>query len=216
MNALYFALRSGNEHHQLRHNPCQIQIIKNPGERPYTENVSKNHPGGLKGRKRKPKIVIHHSNEENPNRCFIRLFKLYNSLCRAERADAFYLSPLTKPKEHCWFSWTPLEHNTLKNVEKRICEKAGVPGYKTNYFVRATTATRLYSKGVDEQLVMECTGHRIRSYKWTSSEQQEISPIFWMGRNHVSMQDPPQICNHWCPHLSIHLLCPFLLLLPCL
>jgi hypothetical protein len=186
MSGLYFALRSGNEHRQLRHNPCQIQVIENPGERPhlrYTEDISKNHPGGLKGRKQKPKVVIHHSNEENPNRCFVRLFKLYNSLCPAERPDnAFYLSPLTKPKERCWFSRTPLGHNRLKNIVKRMCEKAGIPGYKTNHSLRATTATRLYSEGVDEQLVMERTGHRsiegIRSYKRTSSEQQEnISDI---------------------------------------
>ena len=42
---------------------------------------------------------------------------------------------------------------------------------------RATAATRLYASGVDEQLVMERTGHRsiegIRSYKRTSSKQQE-------------------------------------------
>lgn len=183
MNGLYFALCSGNEHRQLRHNPCQIQSIENPGEQPYlryTEDVSKNHPGGLKGRKQKPKIVLHHSNEENPNRCFVRLFKLY---CPAERPDnAFYLSPLTKPKEQCWFSRTPLGHNTLKNVVKRMCEMAGISGYETNHSLRATTATRLYSEGIDEQLVMERTGHRsiegIRSSKRTSSEQQEnISDI---------------------------------------
>ena len=53
---------------------------------------------------------------------------------------------------------------------------------QTNHSLRATTTTRLYSKGVDEQLVMECTGYHsiegIQSYKWTSSEQQEnISDI---------------------------------------
>ena len=37
MNSLYFALRSGDEHHQLRYNPCQIQLVECPGERPYFE-----------------------------------------------------------------------------------------------------------------------------------------------------------------------------------
>ena len=69
MNGLYFALRSGSEHRQLRHSPCQIQIIENPGERSYlryTEDTSKNHPGGLKGHKQRQKVVIHHSNVDIP------------------------------------------------------------------------------------------------------------------------------------------------------
>ena len=82
MNGLFFALRSGDEHRQLRSDPCQTQMIEKPGQRPYLEYVedaSKNRPGGLKGRRLKPKIVQHH-NPENPARCFVRLFKLYRSL----------------------------------------------------------------------------------------------------------------------------------------
>lgn len=82
-NGLYFALRSGKEHRQLRSNPCQIQLVEPAGERAYleyTEEVSKNRPGGLKGRKVKPKVVVHHSNIEQPERCFVRLFKLYTQL----------------------------------------------------------------------------------------------------------------------------------------
>ena len=48
----------------------------------------------------------------------------------------------------------------------------------TNHSLRATAATRLYEAGIDEQLVMERTGHRslegVRSYKRTSSEQKEV------------------------------------------
>ena len=61
MMGLYFALRSGDEHCQLRHSPCQIQLIEKPGERPYllyTEDRSKNNPGGLKGRKYKLSLTM--------------------------------------------------------------------------------------------------------------------------------------------------------------
>ena len=72
MNGLYFALRGGKEHSNLRHKPSQIKLIEKPGERPhlmYVEDVSINHPGGLKGRKIKPKIVYHHANIDKQDRC---------------------------------------------------------------------------------------------------------------------------------------------------
>ena len=37
MNGLYFALRSGEEHRQLRFHQCQIQVIERPGERAYLQ-----------------------------------------------------------------------------------------------------------------------------------------------------------------------------------
>ena len=173
MNGLYFALRSGVEHRQLRHYPSQIQLVGKAGETAYIvyrEDISKNHPGGLKGRKQKQKVVIHHANTDNPSRCFIRLFKLYNELCPVDRPhDAFYLAPLKNYTPDCWFSRSPVGQNTLKNFLGNVCKEAGILGFKTNHSLRATAATRLYASGIDEQLVMERTGHRsiegIRSYK---------------------------------------------------
>ena len=52
MNGVYFALRSGDEHRNLRCSPCQIKIVERPGQRSYleyTEDISKNRPGGTKG-----------------------------------------------------------------------------------------------------------------------------------------------------------------------
>ena len=99
MCGVYFALRSGQEHRQLCHKPCQITVVEKPGEGPYLlyiEDMSKNNQFGLKGRKFLPKSVKQFSNESNPDRCFTRLFKLYNSLCPVDRPDdAFYLKPLT-------------------------------------------------------------------------------------------------------------------------
>ena len=38
-NDLYFALRSGQEHQQLRLNPCQIEVIRKPGETPFLQYI---------------------------------------------------------------------------------------------------------------------------------------------------------------------------------
>ena len=97
------------------------------------------------------------------------------SLCPLDRPNnAFYLTPLLKPSDSCWFSCVPIGKNKLSNAVASMCKSAGIEGYKTNHSLRATAATRLYSSSVDEQLVMERTGHRsteeIRSYKRTSSE----------------------------------------------
>ena len=186
MNGLYFALRSGDEHRNLRHDPCQIKMVEKPGERPYLEykeDISKNHPGGIKGRKVKPKVVKHHANTDDPSRCFVRLFKRYISLCPPDSPPgSFYLNPLRKPRNSCWYSTTPVGRNKLAKAVSNMCKTGGIHGYKTNHSLHATAATRLYASGIDEQLVMERTGHRsiegVRSYKRTSMEQlEEVSDI---------------------------------------
>ena len=173
---LFFALRSGKEHRQLRNNPCQVKVVERPGERAYleyTEDLSKNHPGGLQGRQIKPKVVHHHANTQHPERCFVRLFKRYRQLCPPDAPpDAFYLQPARRPTESCWYSNRALGHNSLGKTLSRLCSSAGIAGYKTNHSLRATATSRLYHSGVDEQLVMDRTGHRsvdgVRSYKRTS------------------------------------------------
>ncbi len=77
-----------------------------------------------------------------------------------------------------WYTSKPLGHNTLSKTICRLCKTAGIEGFKTNHSLRATAATRLYELGVDEQMVMERTGHRslegVRSYKRTTSQQQQV------------------------------------------
>lgn len=43
---------------------------------------------------------------------------------------------------------------------KRLCAAGGITGRKTNHSLRATAATRMFQKNVDEQLIMKVTGHQ--------------------------------------------------------
>ena len=176
---LYFALRSGQEHRSLTFD--QIELFE-PDDGPaylvYTENVSKNNTGGLAQRKVQAKQVVHHSNTSNPERCFVQLFKIYHQHCpQVNKSSAFYLTPLKKPKGDIWYGTTPIGHNTLSKTVKRLCDAAGIGGFKTNHSLRVTSATRLFQSGVDEQLIMGRTGHRsidgMRTYKRDSNEQKE-------------------------------------------
>ena len=111
---------------------------------------------------------------DNPQRCLIRLYKLYQSKCPKNRPNgAFYLKPLVNPKTLVWYSKTPVGHNTLMNTVRRLCRKAGIEGFYTNHSLRTTAATHLFEAGVDEQLIMLHTGHRsttgVRSYKRTTN-----------------------------------------------
>ena len=169
-NGLYFALRSGQEHRQLQSNPCQIQLIEKTGEKSYlkyTEDTLKKQARRNEGEE--------HKQHENPRRCFVRLFKRYVQLTKPDHA--FYLQPMHTPSSQCWYTNKPLGHHTLRNTVARLCKEAGITGYKTNHSLRATAATRLYQSGIDEQLVMERTGHRslegVRNYKRTSDQQRE-------------------------------------------
>ena len=182
MCGLYFALRSGQEHRSLVID--QIQVID--CEHPYliyTENVSKNHSGGLSHRKVQPKVVTHYSNKENPSRCFVNLYREYLSHCPSKRTtQALYLTPLKIRKGTVWYSNVPIGHNTLSKTVHRLCKSANIKGFKTNHSLRVTTATRLFQSGIDEQLIMDRTGHRsldgIRAYKRVSEDQEkEVSSI---------------------------------------
>ena len=119
MNGIYFALRSGKEHRELRFNSSQITLVERDGEWPflqYTEDESKNRPGGLKGCRIGRKIVKHHANISDRSRCFVRLFSVYRSHCpTTPKCNCFYLQCLKKPTDTLWFSNEPLGHNTLQN-----------------------------------------------------------------------------------------------------
>ena len=178
LNGLHFALRSGAEHRNLTIH--QIEVVPpDLNNEHYTviyhENISKTNPRGWKHRKIEPKCVKHVDTlaTSNSSRSHALLLIKYLS-CRPANQEAFYLAPVKKfdPTNKIWYKPVPVGHNTLSETVSRLCAKGDVKGFKTNHSLRATCATRLYKEGLDEQLIMERTGHRslsgVRSYKRTS------------------------------------------------
>ena len=152
--------------------------------------------------------MYHHANEDNTECCFIRLYKKYMSLCPPDApAGSFYLQPARTPTSSFWFSCRPLGHNPLGNTVARMCRSAGISGFKTNHSLRATSTSRLYQSGVDEQLVMERTGHRsvagVRSYKRTSDQQREALSDILNGRKEPRIEQTHTISSSSDPNVSL-------------
>lgn len=77
-----------------------------------------------------------------------------------------------------WYSENPVGVNTLKATVKRLAKEAKLEGHFTNHSLRLTAATRLYQAGVDEQTIMEYTGHKseaVRLYKRPSDKIMEAA-----------------------------------------
>ena len=178
------ALRAGKEHHVLRRPPFNSQFEFCYDEAGccfirYHEDLGlKTNKGGLKHRKIEPKTVDVYP-IENSERCPVRLFVKYLSMLpRGSSCTSFYMQPRKKYTPQNWYLNRPAGQNKLRHVIKELCSKAGIPGYYTNHSLRSTAATKMYHCNIDEQLIMEITGHRslaVRNYKRTSDFQLKMA-----------------------------------------
>ena len=147
-------------------------------------------------RKRKPKEVVQYANEEHPEKCIVRLFKLYSASKHPEKRpdNAFYLTLLRHPKSDVWHSVTPLGHNQLSKIVGNLMKDIGFPGHFTNHSLRVSCATRLYTAQVDEQLIMSRTSHSstdgVRAYKRSSEKLKKLTSYILNSRG-----------NDQCPNL---------------
>ena len=96
-----FALRSGQEHRELKFNQLRLEIAtkEEPEKLVFQSFGEKNNAGGLKHRGIKAKVVEHYRNEEIPaGRCLVELYKKYVSKCPkgALEKESFYLTPKRK------------------------------------------------------------------------------------------------------------------------
>ena len=77
---LNFALRAGQEHRNLRMKNCQLSVgIDEDGKQylEYKEDFSKTNSGGLAHNHLKRKTVRAYKNNDQPERCPVRLYKEY-------------------------------------------------------------------------------------------------------------------------------------------
>ena len=75
------------------------------------------------------------------------------------------------PGSLTWYTNRPVGKNTIAEYMKKIMEAGGIEGFYRNHSLRKTTATRLFEKGLDPQLIQEQTGHKsnaIMLYKQSS------------------------------------------------
>ena len=76
--------------------------------------------------------------------------------------NAFYLKTdlqLRQNTKMTWYLRTPVGKGDLGQYTEKMMPMAGIDGYFTNHSLRHATATRLFNKDVDEQLIQEQTGH---------------------------------------------------------
>ena len=178
------ALRAGKEHHALRSPPfaSQFQFLHDESNNIFIryseEQGFKTNKGGLKHRKVEPKCVDVYPGEFE-ERCPVRIVLKYLGLLPKDRqCKAFYLQPVKKFNPNKWFRDRPAGVNRLCDTIKDICHTAGLPGFYSNHSLRSTSATNMYRSSIDEQLIMEITGHRslaVRSYKRTSDKQRKLA-----------------------------------------
>ena len=100
----------------------------------------------------KQKVIVHHANLENPQRCFVRLYKLYVTHCPPNHPkDAFYLQPLLGSQiSHQLLSCC----QTFKIIHNLDCLNFN------DYLCFNQSSTRSHS------LTLRCTRSRINSFRY--------------------------------------------------
>jgi hypothetical protein len=171
----------------------------------YQELSTKTYSGGLKSQRISLKHVRQFENQQNPQRCHVRLSHIFLSKHPTE-GDRFYSEAKKNwTKDEIRFTSRPLGKNQLSGLISNVCSTVGLSGRnKLNHFLKVTCATRLYQSNVDEQMIMERTGHRslagVRAYKRTCNvHPQFLTAIPFMTFFECVFQGDDNTCSQLCP-----------------
>ncbi|XP_060590275.1 uncharacterized protein LOC132745383 [Ruditapes philippinarum] len=91
----------------------------------------------------------------------------------------FYRRPLPSTQSGTIrYGYQPVGINILNKFMKEIAEKGSLQGSFTNHSGKRTCATTMYTAGIDEQEIMDRTGHRsvtaVRKYKQSSDQVRKM------------------------------------------
>ncbi|CAG2231101.1 unnamed protein product [Mytilus edulis] len=172
-----FGLRGRDEHRNLQ---CSQFELGEDGKGKYIRFIGRNNKtfnGGLGHMKISNKDIKHYSND-GP-RCMYNIFETYLNILGND--GCFYRKPLALVGNTIRYGKQPLGVNKLEGLMKEMCQKAGLTGNYTNHSGKRTCATALYKAGLDEQTIMDRTGHRssaVRAYKSKTDEiEQKVSSV---------------------------------------
>ena len=198
----------GEEHRRLRCPPHDPQIVvkhdvDGSAFLEYTEDdKSKTFQGSIHSRLKKRKVVPIQGNKVHPEQDLVRLYQKYISLLPPKgKCQALYKYSLGKNclSPGTWYSDKPMGVNALKVVVKNIAKEAGLEGKFSNHSLRASTATRLFQSGVDEQIIKEVTGHKsdaVRMYKHSNTQLLHEASTKVVS-NEAVKQEPPLNLLDW-------------------
>ncbi|KAK3107796.1 hypothetical protein FSP39_022395 [Pinctada imbricata] len=172
-NCKVIGLRAFDEHRNLECAQFEIgqddhgQFIR------FSGRSSKTFKGGLQHLQLTNKDIKHYCDEGE--RCLVDYYRIYLDALGNE--GPFYRRPLAgSGSVSVRYGEQVLGINKLKGLMKEITGKAELQGNFTNHSGKRTCATQLYHAGVDEQEIMQRTGHRsetaVRKYKRTNSALQ--------------------------------------------
>lgn len=192
----HLALRGKFEQRELKWRNFQLL---SPLRLRFEQESNKTNQGGLLHRKVARKCVDVVGYTEQEERCPVRLFLRYKSLCPVDATTGdgpFYLTPKKVMQERLWYTATPVGVNQLLGAVKRRCALAGIKGNFSNHSMRATAATRMYKSGVPEELTQSVTGHRsleaLRQYNRIDDEQRAMCSRAIEGVPHAPVLSEPQ------------------------
>ena len=94
----------------------------------------------------------------------------------------------------------PMGRHKLSEIVSELLSQIGVSGKISNHSLRASAVTHLYQQDVDEQLIMEHTGHcsnAVRLYKHTSNGQiRDVSNILYSNVKENDREFASNKCAH--------------------
>ena len=170
-----FGLRSRDEHRHFTLDQLVFGADALGNFVQFFGKTAKNHRGGLHHKNVALKQVKQYDTD-SPVSTF-KILKAY--ICALNECGItegpFYRRPLMPLAGKLSFSKVPLGIHSISQLLPKAAATAGIKGLFTGHSAKASCATTLFQSDVDEQLIMERTGHRSSAVRSILQEDIECA-----------------------------------------